>query len=82
RSYGVASYEIHLKQCKEMWEAKQKSLPLVERKPVPKEPEVQEVQGVSEHKQLEVQNQAAMESFNNEALEACAHCGRTFLPER
>ena len=31
RGYGLASYEIHLKQCKAMWEAKQQGLPACER---------------------------------------------------
>ncbi|CAM9326585.1 unnamed protein product, partial [Laminaria digitata] len=40
RGYGLASYEIHLKQCKAMWEAKQQGLPASERKPLPTEPKV------------------------------------------
>lgn len=31
---------------------------------------------------LEAQNRAAMEAFNAEVLEACEHCGRTFLADR
>eukprot|EP00904_Undaria_pinnatifida_P010677 jgi/Undpi1/673/HiC_scaffold_10.g04137.m1 len=82
RGYGLASYEIHLKQCKAMWEAKQEGLPAAERKPLPTEPKVAVEQGHEDAGLLEAQNEAATQVFNNEALQACEHCGRTFMEDR
>lgn len=38
RQYGVNSYEIHLKQCKELFLAREETKPLRERKRLPKDP--------------------------------------------
>ena len=51
-----------------------------ERKPLPKEPEVGDQLGGGGS--LAAQNEAAQQVFNNEALEACENCGRTFLKDR
>ncbi len=50
-----------------------------ERKPLPKEPDVGGQLGGSS---LDAQNEAAQQVFNEEALEACEHCGRTFMKDR
>jgi hypothetical protein len=76
-------------QCKALWEAREEKKPRHERKPVPPEPVLgldgsddgdglPRARGAS----LDAQNAAAMESFNSAALEKCANCGRTFLPEK
>jgi hypothetical protein len=31
---------------------------------------------------MDVYNDDAMKSYNDKALDACPHCGRTFLPDR
>lgn len=51
-----------------------------ERKPLPKEPAIG--RGGEAAGLLDAQNQAATEVFNTESLEACEHCGRTFLQDR
>ena len=38
RQYGVHSYDIHLKQCKDLWVARESKKPLKERKPLPIDP--------------------------------------------
>lgn len=56
-----------------------------ERKPLPTEPKVGVEQGQQGHQDaglLEAQNEAATQVFNNEALQACEHCGRTFMEDR
>lgn len=54
---------------------------LAERKPLPKEPEVGGDQ-LGGGGSLAAQNEAAQQVFNNEALEACENCGRTFVKDR
>lgn len=48
---------------------------------MPQEPEVGDQLGDGGGS-LAAQNEAAQQVFNNEALEACGNCGRTFLKER
>ena len=65
--------------------------PKRERKPVPKAPAAFEQaiggkggsgkSGMSA-KQMQQQNEAAFNAFNSNSLDACPHCGRTFLAER
>lgn len=38
RQYGVHSYDIHLKQCKELWVARESQKPKRERRPLPEDP--------------------------------------------
>jgi hypothetical protein len=38
RQYGTTSYEIHLKQCKELWVAREELKDPKERKPLPQDP--------------------------------------------
>jgi hypothetical protein len=40
RQYGLSSYEIHLKQCKELWIARENLKPPSERKALPPEPQI------------------------------------------
>jgi len=40
RQYGLSSYEIHLKQCKDLWVARESQKPPSERKPLPPEPQI------------------------------------------
>lgn len=81
RSYGVSSYEIHLKQCKALWESQQQKLLQAERNPLPRDPEFVDSQE-SGRTGIDAQNVAALRVFNDETLEACEHCGRTFLADR
>jgi hypothetical protein len=103
RQYGLHSYEIHLKQCKDLWIAREahKSDPR-ERKKLPEDPalrlqgggaggsaegEVSAAKAVSAPSgagapSLDELNKLASAAFNTEALDTCAYCGRTFLPEK
>lgn len=38
RGYGLSSYEIHLKQCKDLWIKREEKKPKNERKPLPEDP--------------------------------------------
>lgn len=38
RKYGTTSFDIHVKQCKEMWEKTESQKPKNERKPCPEPP--------------------------------------------
>ncbi|ETV95737.1 hypothetical protein H310_10810 [Aphanomyces invadans] len=90
RDYGLSSYEIHLKQCKQLWIAQEELKPLKERRPVPEPPhalvssECGDVPSAYDltPEQLEAQNRAAQQAFENKVMEKCAFCGRTFNPER
>eukprot|EP01031_Cornospumella_fuschlensis_P038984 gene38984-47423_t len=110
RQYMLHSYEIHLKQCKELWIAREAQKPERERKPLPEDPALRLVGGGGGKKKkkssdgggddgdgdedeggdaggtaglsLDEINRLANEAYNSEALSTCAHCGRTFLPEK
>ena len=86
RAYGSASISIHAEACEKRFLAEQAALPLRERKPLPK-PIDYSVIGVGG--QSEEALQRSMEAINEAAraasdtlMAACAHCGRTFNPER
>eukprot|EP00944_MAST-04C_sp_MAST-4C-sp1_P014636 g14636.t1 len=91
RQYGTNSLKIHLKSCIKIWEEREALKPKRERKPVPKAPAAFEQaingrggrgkSGMSA-KQMQQQNEAAFNAFNSNSLDACPHCGRTFLAER
>ena len=97
RQYGLSSYEIHLKQCKDLWVARESQKPTSERKPLPPEPKINidsdnELNGgnipskvVSSKKSvnaIDALNIAASETFNKVSLSQCEYCGRSFLQEK
>jgi hypothetical protein len=90
RQYGLHSFEIHLKQCKELWIAREAEKDPRERKKLPEDPMLRfSAGGGSEGsspmptaKELEEINKLSTVAFNTEALDTCAYCGRTFLPEK
>ena len=94
RQYGLHSFEIHLRQCKELWIAREEKKDPKERKPLPADPLVSkqfEKGGTSDKVGLSAGidlmdlsriNQIASEAFNSSALSRCEHCERTFLPEK
>lgn len=53
-----------------------------ERKPLPREPQVGHQEGAGTQDVLDAQNDAAMQAFNEDALDTCQHCGRSFLVDR
>lgn len=94
----VHSYEIHLKQCKELWIAREAQKDPRERKPLPDDPAEKLGFSLSPAKgggggasvspapmsaaDLEAINKAANQAYNTESLSVCAFCGRSFLPEK
>eukprot|EP00598_Pedospumella_elongata_P016999 CAMPEP_0184994616 /NCGR_PEP_ID=MMETSP1098-20130426/49910_1 /TAXON_ID=89044 /ORGANISM="Spumella elongata, Strain CCAP 955/1" /LENGTH=312 /DNA_ID=CAMNT_0027520715 /DNA_START=31 /DNA_END=969 /DNA_ORIENTATION=+ len=115
RQYGLHSFEIHLKQCKELWIAREAEKDPRERKKLPEDPMLKFASGsggggggdgydgdsgvpsgsgrgggggggggngMPTAKELEEINRASTAAFNTEALDTCAFCGRTFLPEK
>ena len=89
RQYGLSSYEIHLKQCKELWVARESLKPPKERKELPKDPTLELSGGISSLEgsatrqlTLEETNALAEKTFNEVALLQCPYCGRTFLAEK
>ena len=73
RKYTTHSIDIHVKQCKELFMAREAKKPKKDRKPLPKEPK---------HMTLQERNEYATKQYNDTVLEACKYCGRTFFPDR
>ena len=85
RQYGLSSYDIHLKQCKELWIAREEKNPPKDRRPLPEDPFVNftgSSKGTNNEANLEELNKIAQEQFKTAALVACQYCNRTFLPEK
>jgi len=76
REFGTASIDIHIPQCQKKFEAAEAQKPSKERRPAPQRPVLED--GLSE----EQANEVVMRHWNDEVLEACPNCGRTFLPDR
>jgi hypothetical protein len=82
---GLHSFEIHLKQCKELWIAREAQKDPRERKPLPQDPS--EGFGTVDRsnltaEQLQIINDKSSQQYNNVSLSQCQWCGRTFLPEK
>ena len=76
RQFGTTSLGIHMKACKERWEREHPGKVAPEpAKPIP-------TGTPFGGREWAAFNEAANDKFNNETLEPCPHCGRTFLPER
>lgn len=90
RQYGVNSFEIHLKQCKELWVSRESLKDKSDRKPLPPDP-TQGGDPTSASKRssngekaasLDEMNRLASDTFNSVSLSTCDHCGRSFLHEK
>lgn len=90
RQYGIHSFEIHLKQCKELWIAREAEKDPRERKKLPEDPMLKLTAAggsagnnsslnLDASKTLDELNRLATETFNTESMEACKFCARTFL---
>lgn len=90
RGYGLSSYEIHLKQCKELFIAREAQKDPRERKKLPPDPSLTmtgtggnpSAATTLTRKELDELNKTAGDTYNTESLSTCAFCGRTFLPEK
>jgi hypothetical protein len=74
RQFGMASLEIHMRTCEQKYEQEHG-------KRAPPAPAVPLTVG-GRAAALEAQNEAAFSTFQQEVLEPCPHCARTFLPDR
>ena len=93
RQYGTHSFDIHLKQCKELFLTREMQKDPRDRKPLPRDPlEIagDDSLGVNKKKvsemsaaDLEKRNELAGQMYNDNVMVRCANCGRTFaLPEK
>ena len=106
------SFSIHIKQCKELWLAREELKDPKERKKLPEDPYEKLLAGGKDSgggnlsnsggggggggerpstsggtaqisaKDLDELNKLASDTFNNETMERCAFCDRTFLAEK
>ena len=77
-----ASLAIHQKSCKKLFLQREAKKPKRERKPLPKEPtNISDYENATP-RQVEAARVAASRSFNDNVLERCPNCSRTFLPDR
>ena len=76
RKFGTTSLDIHLKSCKKKWEAQEAQ------KPLPEPPLEKQALTSGDHtdSRAKLYNVAAADQFNNEVLDRCEGCGRTFNP--
>ena len=82
REYGSASFDIHVKQCRQLWIEREKLKPEKQRRPLPVEPKM--LGGTSSSASSfdrNALNDEAFKTFNSQALVQCGVCGRTFLPD-
>ncbi|KAF0693507.1 Aste57867_15533 [Aphanomyces stellatus] len=79
REYGLSSFEIHLKQCKQLWIAQEELKPLKERRPVPEPPPILAASAGDDAplktayemtaEELEAQNRAAQQAFEQKVCQ-------------
>ena len=68
-----------------MWEKTESKKPKGERKPLPTKPVVDNRAvggGKMKQSQQDAYNEEASKNYNDNVLEKCGNCGRTFLPDR
>ena len=83
REYFSKSINIHIEQCKVKFLNEQKKKPRHERKKLPNKPtnfDDMAIGGASQS-QRDAYNDEAFKEYNENALEMCDGCGRTFNPE-
>merc|ERR1711915_1032255 len=82
REFGSKSIGIHVPNCRKKWEAEQLKLPKKDRKAVPEAPGDFEkvVKGEIKGKEAIKITQKILEEHNDNVLEPCQHCKRTFKP--
>jgi hypothetical protein len=98
RQYMLHSFDIHIKQCKELWLAREAQKDPRDRKKLPEDP-LEKLQASGggrasntetgsprefalSRKALDELNKMSNEAYNTETLDTCKFCGRTFLPEK
>eukprot|EP01041_Mallomonas_annulata_P010215 gene10215-21293_t len=86
RKYGTHSFEIHLKQCKELYLAREMQKPPAERKKLPKDPRGFEDSDGTMRMKATTMTQEELDELNRlaeqSAMVPCEFCGRTFMPDK
>lgn len=84
KEYFSKSLEIHVKNCKEAWLREENLKPKNKRRPLPEPPKNFDdiLCGKTAVMDKEAYNEEAFKNYNENALERCENCGRTFLPDR
>ena len=82
REYFKKSINIHIDQCKVKFLNEEKKKPKSERRPLPKEPKnFDDVVTGKGDGNRDAYNDEAFKEYNENALERCDGCARTFLPD-
>ena len=88
RQYMLHSFDIHISQCRDLFEKRENLKPPKERRKCPDDPsanifnhEKQGGRSIST-KELDSLNSAAMDTWNTESLLQCKNCNRSFLPDK
>ena len=79
---ATASLKIHQRACKKLFLKREARKPKRERKSLPQEPTNISDYESATPRQVEAARVAASRSFNENVLEQCPNCSRTFLPDR
>lgn len=84
KEYFSKSIEIHIKSCKEAWLREENLKPKGKRRPLPEPPKNFDdiVCGKITEESKDTYNEEAFKNYNENALERCPNCSRTFLPDR
>ena len=90
KEYGSMSINIHIKNCKKMFEISQKYVPLSDRKNVDKiiNAYYQNINfmnkkiGACGKYNIDEMNNQVYDMYNNDILVECQYCGRKFHPDR
>ena len=84
RGYGTRSIKIHLKTCKKKWKIEQSRKPRKERRKLPEAPmgfdDLINNKKASKKKIFEMNNMA-FDNYNEQSLESCKFCNRSFNSE-
>jgi len=83
REFGTRSLPIHVPQCEKKWLSQEAQKPLAEQRPLPVRPERLNaiLMGVSlKEEERAVFNEEMYNNYDQDVLEKCAWCGRTFNP--
>jgi hypothetical protein len=80
RQYMIHSFQIHVEQCRELFEKREALKPPKERFKCPTDPMIM-MGGMKDHMDIDAVNAASQQAWSN-SLAQCEFCGRSFLPEK
>ncbi|CAK9092547.1 unnamed protein product [Durusdinium trenchii] len=83
REFGSRSLPIHVPQCEKKWLAQEAQKPLADQRPLPPRPErlnAMMTTGALRDEERAVFNEEMYNKWDEDVLEKCTYCGRTFTP--